>query len=202
MFRGFGCLTTLLLTSMLSVHGQAPATWEWRTYGADLASRRYAPLDQINAANFNKLEVAWRLKTDNFGNRPEFKLEGTPLMVNGVLYTTAGTRRSVIALDAKTGRLVPEFGQGGFVDMGTQMASPASVYKDVLITPQSRPVIRAWSARTGEALWTFHLIAQPGDPTGVLRSMEDAFAFASRRIWAAVFDPSSRIARASAIPDG
>jgi quinoprotein glucose dehydrogenase len=75
---------------------------------------------------------------------------------------SSGTR--LIALDAKTGRLVPEFGQGGFVDMGTQMASPASVYKDVLITPQSRPVIRAWSARTGEPLWTFHLVAQPGDP--------------------------------------
>ena len=41
----------------------------------------------------------------------------------------------LIALDAKTGRLVPQFGQGGFVDMGTTMASPASVYKDILITP-------------------------------------------------------------------
>mgnify|MGYP003693584145 CR=1 FL=1 len=36
---------------------------------------------------------------------PEYKLEGTPLMVNGVLYTTAGTRRSVVALDAATGEL-------------------------------------------------------------------------------------------------
>jgi quinoprotein glucose dehydrogenase len=36
---------------------------EWRNYGGDLGSTRYAPLDQINASNFNKLEVAWRLKT-------------------------------------------------------------------------------------------------------------------------------------------
>ncbi|HYL38298.1 MAG TPA: PQQ-binding-like beta-propeller repeat protein, partial [Bryobacteraceae bacterium] len=42
----------------------------------------------------------------NLGPRPEYKLEGTPLMIKGVLYTTAGTRRSVIALDAKTGELI------------------------------------------------------------------------------------------------
>ena len=57
-------------------------------------------------SNFSKLEVAWRFKTDNLGPRPEYKLEGTPLMVNGVLYTTGGTRRSVVALDAKTGELI------------------------------------------------------------------------------------------------
>ena len=57
------------------------------------------------ASNFNKLEVAWRFKTDNFGTRPEYKLEGTPLMVNGVIYTTAGTRRDAIALDAATGEI-------------------------------------------------------------------------------------------------
>jgi len=84
---------------------KAKAT-EWPSYAADLAGTRYRPLDQINAANFNDLEIAWRIKTDNFGNRPEYKLEGTPLMVNGVLYATAGSRRAVIALDAVTGELL------------------------------------------------------------------------------------------------
>ena len=79
---------------------------EWPSYGADLANTRYRPLDQINAANFNKLEIAWRFKTDSLGPRPEFKLEGTPLMVKGVLYTTAGSRRAVVALDAATGELL------------------------------------------------------------------------------------------------
>src|SRR6266850_1829391 len=79
---------------------------EWTHYTADVRGSKYSPLDQINAANFNKLEVAWRFKTDNLGPRPEYKLEGTPLMIKGVLYTTAGTRRSVIALDAKTGELM------------------------------------------------------------------------------------------------
>src|SRR6266481_6182593 len=62
---------------------------EWPHYTGDLAGTRYSPLDQINADNFNKLEVAWRFKTDNLGTRPEYKLEGTPLMVKGVLYATA-----------------------------------------------------------------------------------------------------------------
>src|SRR5512145_686271 len=79
---------------------------EWPHYTGDLAGTRYSPLDQINADNFNKLEVAWRFKTDNLGTRPEYKLEGTPLMVNGMLYTTAGTRRSIIALKPETGELV------------------------------------------------------------------------------------------------
>ena len=79
---------------------------EWTHYTADVRGSKYSPLDQISAANFNKLEVAWRFKTDALGPRPEYKLEGTPLMIKGVLYTTAGTRRSVIALDAKTGELI------------------------------------------------------------------------------------------------
>jgi quinoprotein glucose dehydrogenase len=79
---------------------------EWPHYSADNRASRYSPLDQINASNFGRLEVAWRFRTDAFGPYPEFKLEGTPLMVKGVLYTTAGTRRSVIALDAKTGELL------------------------------------------------------------------------------------------------
>jgi quinoprotein glucose dehydrogenase len=79
---------------------------EWPHYTGDLRGSRYAPLDQINASNFDKLEVAWRFKTDNLGTKPEYKLEGTPLMVNGVLYATAGTRRAVVALDARTGELI------------------------------------------------------------------------------------------------
>src|SRR5215475_6518502 len=79
---------------------------EWPMYTADLRGSKYSPLDQINASNFNKLEVAWSFKTDNLGPRPEAKLEGTPIMVKGVVYATAGTRRSVVALDAKTGELM------------------------------------------------------------------------------------------------
>ena len=79
------------------------ANGEWPMYTADLRGSKYSPLDQINSTNFSKLEVAWRFKTDNLGPRPETKLEGTPLMVKGMLYATAGTRRAVVALDPRTG---------------------------------------------------------------------------------------------------
>jgi quinoprotein glucose dehydrogenase len=100
--------TTARVAGQTAAASGQPSTknGEWPHYTADLTGSRYSPLDQINGANFSKLEVAWRFKTDNFGPFPEFKLEGTPLMVKGVLYTTAGTRRSVIALDAKSGELI------------------------------------------------------------------------------------------------
>src|SRR5947208_16779881 len=73
---------------------QQPAGSEWRSYAADLRNQHYSPLAQIAGSNFNALEMAWRFETDSLGPGPEFKLEGTPLMVNGVLDTTAGTRRA------------------------------------------------------------------------------------------------------------
>ena len=86
------CLISLLCASAAPISAQTGAKdGEWRSYGGDLANTHYSPLDQINASNFNKLEVAWHFKTENLGPRPEFQYEGTPLMVNGVLYATGGT---------------------------------------------------------------------------------------------------------------
>src|SRR5262245_51180252 len=79
---------------------------DWPAYTGDTRGSRYSPLAQITTENFKDLEVAWRFKTDNLGTRPEYKLEGTPLAVNGIVYTTAGTRRAVIALDGATGELI------------------------------------------------------------------------------------------------
>jgi quinoprotein glucose dehydrogenase len=216
---------------------------EWPTYGADLASTRYRPLDQIHKDNFNTLEVAWRLKTDNLGPRPEFNFQSTPLMVGGWLYTTAGTRRAVVALDAatgemkwmhseeegkrgeeaprqlsgrglaywsdgrssriiyvtpgyrmvaldaKTGALVPGFGKNGIVDLKLENdqnmdlvtgdiglhAAPV-IARDVVIigaahTEGSRPesrrnekgYVRGYDVRTGKRLWIFHTIPEPGE---------------------------------------
>ena len=82
------------------------ATANGRTYGGDLGNTRYAPLDQITRDNFNDLEIAWRFKTDSLGPRPEYNFQSTPLMVNGRIYTTAGSRRAVVALDAGTGEML------------------------------------------------------------------------------------------------
>src|SRR5947209_18883675 len=96
----------LVLSAMLAAAQTGAKNGEWRTYGGDLGSTRYSPLDLINAANFNKLEVAWRFKTDSLGPRPEYQYEGTPLMIHRKLYITAGSRRAVVALDAASGELL------------------------------------------------------------------------------------------------
>ena len=93
-------LSLLLLALAGGAQAQQGATnGEWRYYGGDAGNTKYAPLDQINASNVKDLSIAWRWKTDNFGSTADFNWEVTPLMVGGVLYFTAGTRRDVVALD-------------------------------------------------------------------------------------------------------
>jgi quinoprotein glucose dehydrogenase len=79
------------------------ATGEWPAYGGDLGHTRYAPLEQIDATNFGSLAIAWRFSVANLGPTPEARLQSTPLVVDGVLYTTGGMRRAVTALNAATG---------------------------------------------------------------------------------------------------
>ncbi|MCY4505842.1 MAG: PQQ-binding-like beta-propeller repeat protein [Acidobacteria bacterium] len=98
--------TLALLVLAAAAPAQPAADLEWPTYGGDLASTRYSPADLITADNFADLELAWTLSTDNLGPEPEYNLQSTPLMVGGVLYTTAGTRRAVVAADAATGELL------------------------------------------------------------------------------------------------
>jgi quinoprotein glucose dehydrogenase len=94
-----------LLVAALGAQSGAPVHGEWPAYGGDVGHTRYSPLSQITADNFGKLDIAWRFHTDQLGPRPEYQFESTPLMVNGMVYSTAGTRRAVVALDATTGEL-------------------------------------------------------------------------------------------------
>ncbi len=102
--RPFIAIVFVIAWAVVGVRGQSGAkNGEWPAYGGDKGHTRYSPLDQITPDNFSKLVVAWRFRTDHLGARPEYQYEGTPLMVNGVLYATAGTRRAVVALDPETG---------------------------------------------------------------------------------------------------
>ncbi len=113
MFRDSDLAKLTLALGILLTCGASPGSaqsgaegGEWRTFGGDLGSTRYAPLDQIDGDNFNDLEVAWRFNTANLGPYPDSNLQSTPLMIDGVLYTTAGSRRNVVALDAATGEML------------------------------------------------------------------------------------------------
>src|SRR5258708_36591196 len=105
---GGGCcpVAILVLWARLPATGQAQTygtqNGEWQTYGGDLKSTRYSPLDQINADNFNKIEVAWRVKTDGLGPRAQINPQATPLRGEGGLYTLWRARRGAVALDAAT----------------------------------------------------------------------------------------------------
>ncbi|MGE4632538.1 MAG: pyrroloquinoline quinone-dependent dehydrogenase, partial [Planctomycetota bacterium] len=79
---------------------------EWRYIGADAAHTRYSPLGQINAENFEDLEVAWIWRGDNYGPRPLAVSRSTPLYIDGMLYTVAGERRAVVAIDPDTGETI------------------------------------------------------------------------------------------------
>ena len=90
-FRGIGLGLLMLVLAAAPLTGQQGATdGEWRVTGGDEGRTRYAPLAQINRENVGELEIAWTWKSDNYGSRPEFKNETTPIMVGGVLYFTAG----------------------------------------------------------------------------------------------------------------
>ena len=100
------CASAALLAAPSSEAQHGAPNGEWPTYGGDLGNTRYSALAQIDASNFKDLEVAWRFKTDNLGPTREYNFQSTPLMVDGVVYSTAGSRRAVIALDAGNGELL------------------------------------------------------------------------------------------------
>ncbi len=107
MTRGLRLGLLLAVSAAASAAAQRGTTGgEWPTWGGDLGVTRYAPLAQISAGNFRTLQVAWRFKTDSLGARPDYNLQTTPLMVNGVLYATAGEHRNAVALNAATGELL------------------------------------------------------------------------------------------------
>ncbi len=86
------------------------AATEWRHYASDAASSKYSSANQITRANVSRLEVAWRWSTpDNEivktnPARP-YGYQDTPLLVNGVLYTTTSLG-IVAALDPIAGRTI------------------------------------------------------------------------------------------------
>lgn len=101
----------------------APANTNWLGYANDLASTRYAPLDQITADNFNTLQVAWSFNSNALGPRTDVDWQSTPIIANGRLFTTAGARRDVVALHPATGELLWLYAKDEGARMGTRGGS-------------------------------------------------------------------------------
>ncbi len=81
-----------------SSHSDGEST-QWLMTGRDFAETRYSPLKEISSNNVGQLGLAWSFDTDSDPGA----LEATPIVANGVLYTTLNWD-VVIAVDARTGK--------------------------------------------------------------------------------------------------
>jgi glucose dehydrogenase len=212
---------------------------EWRHYGGDNAASRYAALDQIDAGNVGRLQIAWRRPALDAAvlavaprMRPSRSFRSTPLYVDGVLYGAnaagfveafdpgtgktlwvepplepgengyrgASTRgvaywsdgrdarilaqhtEYLVALDARTGKPIADFGANGRVFLSAGMGSDMRytwtgaplVTRDVIVLGMSpfdefankeatRSDVLAYDVRTGKLRWKFHVIPQAGE---------------------------------------
>jgi glucose dehydrogenase len=105
--RSRGTAVALALMVALPAVGRAQERnnpyGEWRYQSADAWGTRFSPVNQVDASNFGDLEVAWVWDADNFGPAPEDQFKATPQFIDGILYTVAGHRRTVVAIDPGTG---------------------------------------------------------------------------------------------------
>ena len=75
----------------------------WLSHGRTYDEQRFSPLNAINRENVNRLGLAWETPANSMRG-----LEATPIIVDGVMYTTSTWSR-VMALDAATGELLWEY---------------------------------------------------------------------------------------------
>jgi glucose dehydrogenase len=120
------------------------------------ASNGYYALDAVTGSQI------WKFDATGTTGRGVSYWPGDARSPARIIGATTGNK--VVALDAKTGKPVPEFGNDGYVDIGTRMQSPPAIYKELLIAPSMDRLVRAWNVRTGALVWTFNLVPQPGEP--------------------------------------
>ena len=104
-FRLLVALGVLLLASPIlsGAQDRGSPEGEWRYQSGDAWGTRYSPLDRIDGDNFEELELQWVWRGDNYSPHANYLSRSTPSYIDGVLYTVAGYRRTIVALDAATG---------------------------------------------------------------------------------------------------
>ena len=167
----------------LQAQSRAEPAGEWRYIGGDAHHTRYSPLDQITAANFEKLEIAWTWRGDNFGPEVDYIFRSTPIYVDGVLYTVAGQRRTVAAIDPGTGETLwvyrephtTRFDRGMRNNYGKGVAYGEIDGRRVIYYTSPAFFLHALDAKTGEhiANWGTR-VPLPGFPaSGVVDMLPD-----------------------------
>jgi quinoprotein glucose dehydrogenase len=159
---------------------------EWRYQSADAWGTRYSPNDQIDASNFANLEVAWVWRADNFGPMLEDQMKATPQYIDGVLYTVAGHRRTVVAIDPENGETLWTYREPQTTrwersmrqNYGKGVAYGEIGGRGVIFYISPAFFLHALDARTGEHLENFgERVNLPGFPeTGVVDLIPDLVA--------------------------
>ena len=153
---------------------------EWNYIGGDAGHSRSTSLDQINASNFANLEVEWTWRGDSFG---QLLARPTPIYADGVLYSVAGNRRSVVAIDASTGALIWSFREPDTFrwehsmrnNNGKGVAYAEVDGRGVIFTISPARFLWALDAKTGQPLenWGRPVALEGFSQTGVLDALED-----------------------------
>ena len=142
--------------------------------GRNYAETRFSPLQQINADNVSRLGLAWYFETDS-----TIGTEATPLVVDGVMYTTTVWNR-LHALDARTGkelwRYDPQVNRSWmrYMCCGPSNRGPA-VWKGRVYEGTIDGRLIAVDAATGKLAWTVQTTdpSKPYSITGAPRIVRD-----------------------------
>ena len=179
---------------------------EWRYIGGDAGHTRYSALDQVTASNFEELEVGWVWRGNNYGPSALGVSRSTPIYADGVLYTVAGERRTVVALDPSTGETLwtyrephtTRFVRGMRNGYGKGVAYAEVDGRGVLYIVSPAFFLHALDAKTGYPLddWGTE-VDLPGFPeSGVVDLIPDLISdWGPWQSWDGAYDPAFGIPR-------
>ena len=132
----------------------------WASQAGDDYNQRYSALDQINAGNVNKLQVAWTFSTGVLRGH-----EGSPLVIGDMMYIHSPFPNNVYAVDLNTQQIVwkhtPKQDSAVIAQMCCDTVNRGLAYGDGKVFLQrADSVLEALDAKTGEVVWQ----ATNGDP--------------------------------------
>ncbi|MBS1810556.1 MAG: PQQ-dependent dehydrogenase, methanol/ethanol family [Acidobacteria bacterium] len=127
-----------------------PRLGDWPTYHGLLSGNRHSPLNQIHTGNVAQLAPKWMFSVPNAR-----RLEGTPVVVDGVMYVTAANR--MYALDARSGRQLWQYQRpltrGLVGDAASAINRGAAVLGDKVFMVTDHAHLIALHRLTGKLLW-------------------------------------------------